>query len=57
MARFGARKFLASGDVIGACARTLRLYVGTDDGRSRTYKEVGHEMGMERSLSGRNRER
>jgi hypothetical protein len=45
-ARFAARKLLASGDVMGASAEALRLYVGIDGGKWRTYEEVGSRMGI-----------
>src|ERR1043166_5949545 len=45
-ARFAARKLLASGEVTGAAAKALRLYVGIDGGRWRTYEEVGRQMGI-----------
>ncbi len=43
-ARFAARKLLISGEVTGARAKALRLYVGIDDGRWRTYEEVGRQL-------------
>ena len=42
--RFAARLILAAGDIKGSDARALRLYTGIDDGRWRTYEEVGRLM-------------
>jgi len=43
-ARFVARKLLASGDIKGKRAEALRLYAGIDNGKWRTYSEVGQLM-------------
>lgn len=43
-ARFVARKLLATGDIQGPQAKALCLYTGIDDGRWRTYEEVGRRM-------------
>ena len=45
-ARLAARKLLATGDITGKRARALRLYTGIEDGKWRTYKEVGQVMGI-----------
>jgi hypothetical protein len=45
-ARLAAWKLLATRDVTGKCARALRLYVGIDGGKWRTYEEVGQLMGI-----------
>jgi hypothetical protein len=43
-ARHAVRKLLASGDINGKQAKALRLYAGVDDGKWRTYVEVGNAM-------------
>jgi len=43
-ARHAVRKLLASGDITGKRANAWRLYAGVDDGKWRTYKEVGERM-------------
>ena len=45
-ARFAARKLLISGEIKGAEARALRLYVGADTGICRTSESVGKLMGV-----------
>jgi DNA-directed RNA polymerase sigma subunit (sigma70/sigma32) len=45
-ARHAVRKLLASGDINGSAAKALRLYAGTDNGKWRTYTEVGRIMKM-----------
>jgi len=42
--RHAARMVLASGDIDGDAAEALRLYVGADDGKWRTYEQVGQRM-------------
>ena len=43
-ARLAIRKLLASGDINGDQAKAVRLYAGVDDGRWRTYREIGKVM-------------
>jgi hypothetical protein len=43
-ARHAVRKLLAIGDVNGKHAKALRLYAGVDNGKWRTYAEVGKVM-------------
>lgn len=43
-ARYAARKLLASGYIKSDAAKALRLYAGIDDGKWRTYSEVGKLM-------------
>ncbi len=43
-ARLAIRKLLGTRDISGNAAKALRLYAGVDDGRWRTYREVGKVM-------------
>lgn len=43
-ARYAVRKLLASGVINANAAKALRLYAGTDNGKWRTYSEVGQLM-------------
>jgi hypothetical protein len=43
-ARFAVRKLLARGEIKGNAAKALGLYAGVDDGKWRTYSEVGEAM-------------
>ena len=43
-ARYAVRKLLASGVINGNAAKALRLYAGIDNGKWRTYSEVGQLM-------------
>src|SRR5260370_42362395 len=43
-ARHAVRKLLASGDINKKSAKALRLYAGIDNGKWRTYNQVGQVM-------------
>jgi hypothetical protein len=45
-ARLAVRNLLATGELNGKSARAWRLYVGVDNGKWRTYLEVGRLMKM-----------
>lgn len=47
-ARIAAVNLIASGRLRDGHAEALRLYTGIDDGRSRTYEEVGEIMNLTR---------